>query len=119
MERVLPPYRERTVKFSLPPIEGALTEETSGPSTEVSLAMNAVTPAFACGEIRPGEAETIARVVDTFARAIETTKKDGSGLNLVQILTAGNYDEDNSEDNSGGDDSEEAGDYDETDDCDS
>jgi hypothetical protein len=112
MERVLPPYRERTVKFSLPPIEGALTEETSGPSTEVSLAMNAVTSAFACGEIRPGEAETI-------ARAIETTKKDGSSLNLLQILTAGNYDEDNSEDNSGGDDSEEAGDYDETDDCDS
>ena len=30
MERVLPPCRERTVKFSLPPIEGALTEETSG-----------------------------------------------------------------------------------------
>jgi hypothetical protein len=30
MERVLPPCRERTVKFSLPPIEGALTEKQAG-----------------------------------------------------------------------------------------
>jgi hypothetical protein len=120
MERVLPPYRVRTVKFSLPPIEGALTGETSGPSThEVSLAMNAVTSALACGEIRPGEAETIAGVVDTFVRAIETTKKEDPRLNLLQILTASNYDEDNSEGNSGGDGCEETGDYDETDDCDS
>jgi hypothetical protein len=119
MERVLPPCRERTVKFSPPPIEGALTE-SSGPSPfEVSLPMNGVTSALACGEIRPGEAETIAGVVDTFVRAIETTKKEGSRLNLLQILTAGNYDEDNSKDNSGGDDCEETGDYDETDDCDS
>src|SRR5215468_6316787 len=28
MERVLPPCRERTIKFSLPPIEAARTEET-------------------------------------------------------------------------------------------
>ena len=116
MERVLPPCRERTVKFSLPPIEGALTGETSGPSAhEVSLAMNAVTSALACGE-------TIAGVVDTFVRAIETTKKQGSGLNLLQILTAGNYDEDNSEgnsdSNSDGDDYEETDDHEETDDYD-
>jgi Family of unknown function (DUF5681) len=120
MERVLPPCRERTIKFSLPPIEGALTGERSGPSThEVSLAMNAVTSALACGEITPGEAETIAGVVDTFVRAIETTKKQGSGLNLLQILTAGNYDEDNSEGNSDGEDYEEADDNEETDDYDS
>ena len=74
MERVLPPCRERTIMFSLPPIEGALTGESNGPSAhDISLAMNAVTSALARGEITPGEAETIAGVVDTFVRAIETS----------------------------------------------
>jgi hypothetical protein len=113
MERVLPPCRERTVEFSLPSIGGALTGETCGPSaSDVSLAMNAVTSALAQGEITPGEAERIAAVVDTFVRAIETTKKAGSRLNLLQILTADNYDEDNSD----GEDYEETGEYKETDD---
>jgi len=40
------------------------------------------------GEITPGEAETIAGIVDTFVRAIEATKKEGSSLNLLQIFTA-------------------------------
>ena len=76
MERVLPPCRERNVKFRLPPIESTLTGDSCGPSSrDVSQAMNAVTAALAQGEITPGEAETIAGVVDTFVRAIETTKK--------------------------------------------
>ena len=125
MERVLPPCRERTVKFSLPPIEAARAGETCGPSAhDVSLAMNAVTAALARGEITPGEAERIAGVVETFVRAIKTTRKEGSGLNLLQILTAGKYDDDNAEDNSDGgdydetgeDDYDETGDYEETDD---
>jgi len=120
MERVLPPCRERTVKFSLPPIESARTGKSCGPSPhDVSLAMDAVTSALARGEITPGEAETIAGVVDTFVRAIETTKKDGSRLNLLQILRAGDDDEENSEDDSDGGDYEETGEYEETDDCDS
>jgi hypothetical protein len=119
MERVLPPCRERTVEFSLPPIEAARTEETCGPSArDVSRAMDAVTSALARGEITPGEAEKIAGVVDTFVRAIATTKKDGSGLNLLQILTAGNYDEDDSDDGSEVGDYEESGEYEETDDYD-
>src|SRR6266436_28043 len=61
MERVLPPCRERTVKFSLPPIEAARTGKSCGPSPrDVSLAMDAVTSALARGEITPGVAETIA-----------------------------------------------------------
>src|SRR5246127_3642164 len=96
MERVLPPCRERTVKFSLPPIEAGRPGKRRGPSPQdVSLAMDAVTSA-----LTPGEAETIAGVVDTFVRAIETTKKDGSRLNLLQILAANEYDDDNSEDDS-------------------
>ena len=117
MERVLPPCRERTVKFSLPPIEAARTGKSHGPSPhDVSLAMDAVTSALAQGEITPGEAETIAGVVDTFVRAIETTKKDNSRLNLLQILRAGEYDDENYEDDSEGGDYEEVGEYEETDD---
>ena len=118
MERVLPPCRERTVKFSLAPIEAGRTGKSRGPSPrDVSLAMDAVTSALARGEITPGEAERIAGVVDTFVRAIETTKKDGSRFNLLQILRADCDDDENSEVDSDGGDYEEAGEYEETDDC--
>ena len=64
LERILPPCRERTVKFVLPPIESA---------ADIAPAMKAVTSALAGGLITPGEAATIAAVVDTFVRAIETS----------------------------------------------
>ena len=86
MERVLPPCRERAVEFSLPEIEGIAGEEAKGPSAhDVARAMDAVTSALARGEITPGEAERIAGVVDIFVRAIETTKKNGSRFNLLEI----------------------------------
>jgi hypothetical protein len=88
------------------------TAEACGPTAQdVSLAMNAVTSALAQGEISPGEAEKIAGVVDTFVRAIEATKKDSSRLNLLQILTAGDYDDDNAEDDPDEGGFEENGDY--------
>ena len=58
LERVLPPCRERTVKFALPPIESA---------ADIAAAMKAVTSALASGAITPGEAERIAAVVDTLS----------------------------------------------------
>ena len=64
LERVLPPCRERSVKFALPPIESA---------ADIAAAMKAVTSALAGGDISPGEAGTIASVVSTFVRAIETS----------------------------------------------
>src|ERR1700730_11252027 len=64
IERILPQCRERTVKFILPPIESA---------ADIAPAMKAVTSALAGGMITPGEAATIAAVVDTFVRAIETS----------------------------------------------
>src|SRR5271169_3401400 len=67
MERILPPCRDRTVKFALPPIESA---------SDIAAAMKAVTSALADGAITPGEAATIAAVVDTFVRAIETSDFD-------------------------------------------
>ena len=55
------------VRFALPPIESA---------AEIAPAMKAVTSALAAGLITPVEAGTIASVVDTFVRAIETSDFD-------------------------------------------
>jgi hypothetical protein len=116
MERILPPCRERAVEFKLPAIEGTARGEAKGLSADdVARAMDAVTSALAQGEITPGEAEKIAGVVDTFVRAIETTKKSGSRLNLLEILTASSGDEDNCD----ADDYEETEEYAESDDYDS
>jgi 23S rRNA A2030 N6-methylase RlmJ len=51
IERILPPCRERAVKFILPPIES---------TDDISAATQAVTAALARGDIAPGEAATIA-----------------------------------------------------------
>jgi hypothetical protein len=58
IERILPPCRERAVD-------------------DISAAMQAVTAALARGDITPGETATIAGVVETFARADESTKRRG------------------------------------------
>jgi hypothetical protein len=84
IERILPPCRERVVKFALPPIES---------TDDISAAMQAVTAGLARGDITPGEAATIAGVVETFARAIETTKRRGFAVDPLQILALGDYDE--------------------------
>jgi len=84
IERILPRCRERAVNFTLPPIES---------TDDISAAMQAVTAALARGDITPGEAATIAAVVETFARAIDTTKRRGFAVDPLQILALGDYDE--------------------------
>src|ERR1700730_2163596 len=64
LERILPACRERAVKFALPPIKSA---------ADIAAAMKAVTSALANGAITPGEAATIAAMVDTFVRGLETS----------------------------------------------
>jgi hypothetical protein len=64
IERILPPCRERTIEFTLPPIESP---------ADIAPAMKAVAAALADGVISPGESEAIARMVDTFVRTIETS----------------------------------------------
>lgn len=64
LERILPPCRERAVKFALPSIESP---------ADIAPAMKAVTTALADGVITPGEGEAIARIVDTFIGAIATS----------------------------------------------
>ena len=84
IERIVPPCRERPVKFTLPPIENA---------ADIAAAMNAVIAALARGIVTPGEAERIANVVDTFARAIATTKRRELAVDPLQIFGLSNFDE--------------------------
>jgi hypothetical protein len=67
LERILAPRRERVVRFELPAIESA---------ADIARAMGAVTAAVAQGALTPGEADVMARVVDTFVRAIDTSDFD-------------------------------------------
>jgi hypothetical protein len=74
LERILPPCREGRVEFAPPPIESA---------ADVAAAMKAFTSALVGGMVTLGEAATIAAVVDTFVRAIETSDFDRR-LQLVE-----------------------------------
>jgi uncharacterized protein DUF5681 len=80
IERILPQCRERAVKFALPAIESA---------ADIAPAMKAVTSALAGGMITPAEAATIAAVVDTFVRAIETSDFD----RRLKIMEADHFDQ--------------------------
>ena len=63
--RILPPRRERPVRFDLPPIESA---------ADLKAAMAAVTAAVANGELTIREAWEFSQMLDTFIRAIDTTE---------------------------------------------
>jgi Family of unknown function (DUF5681) len=62
LERILAPRRERAVNFTLPSIESA---------ADLAAAMRAVAAAVANGALTPGEAESFARTIDIFVRAID------------------------------------------------
>jgi hypothetical protein len=64
LERIIPPRRERPVSVGLPPIRGA---------ADLAGTMAAITTAAAQGTITPGEAARLARVVEIFVRAVETS----------------------------------------------
>ena len=88
LERLLPPRRERAVRFRLPGLATAGREASRVAPGAVLRAMNTVLSALASGEITPGEGERIAGMVATFVAAFQTTKKGDSGFNMLRILTA-------------------------------
>jgi hypothetical protein len=67
LERILAPRRGRPVQLALPPIRNA---------ADIAGTMGAITAAAACGDITPGEAAELAKVVDTLVRSIETSDFD-------------------------------------------
>ena len=64
LERIIPPRRARPVKLGLPPVRGA---------ADLAPTMAAITTAAGQGMITPGEAAELARVVEIFVRAVETS----------------------------------------------
>ncbi len=62
LERVIAPRRGRPVHLDLPPI---------GTVADIADTMAALTAAVAAGDITPGEAVAVAKVVEIFVRAIE------------------------------------------------
>jgi hypothetical protein len=67
LDRVIAPRRGRHVHLELPPIANP---------ADIAAAMAAITAAVAAGAITPGEAAEVAKVVDTYIRAIEASDFD-------------------------------------------
>ena len=64
LERIIPPRRGRPVQLGVPPVSGA---------GDLGDTMAAITTAATSGAITPGEATELARVVEIYVRAIETS----------------------------------------------
>lgn len=67
LDRILPPRRERPTNFELPRLQSA---------ADTAAAVAAIVAAVAAGEIMLGEAAELARLVDTFVKAIEANEFD-------------------------------------------
>jgi hypothetical protein len=65
IDRIVPARRDNPVSFTLPTIESA---------ADAVKAMAGVLDAVADGELTPGEAEQVAKLIDTFARTLEVTE---------------------------------------------
>jgi hypothetical protein len=64
LERIIPPRRGRPVRLGLPLLRDA---------ADCGGAMAAITNAAVDGSITPGDAAELARVVEIFVRAVETS----------------------------------------------
>jgi hypothetical protein len=64
LDRILPARRDRPVSFSLPAIETA---------SDASRAIGAILAAVAAGDVTPGEAEAVAKIVETHIRTLEAS----------------------------------------------
>ena len=67
LDRLIAQHRERLGAFALPPMRRP---------ADLVAAMEAIAPAVARGVLAPAEAAELAKVVDTFAKAIETRDFD-------------------------------------------
>ena len=65
LDRIYPPRKDSPVSFTLPKIES---------TADASQALSGLLAAVAAGEITPGEAAEIARLLEGFVRAKETTE---------------------------------------------
>ncbi len=65
LDRILPPRKDRPITFDFPAITTA---------AEAATTMSAILAGVAGGEITPAEASEIAKLVDSYVRAVEVTE---------------------------------------------
>jgi hypothetical protein len=65
VDRILPPRKDRPVTFDFPTITTA---------AEAAAALSAILGAVASGQVTPGEASEVAKLVDSYVRAVEATE---------------------------------------------
>jgi len=65
LDRICPPRRDGPVAFALPPLKSA---------EDAAVAMGAILESVSNGELTPGEAGDIGRLIDVFTRALEVSE---------------------------------------------
>jgi hypothetical protein len=76
LERLIPPVRERRISLDVPKLESA---------TDIAQAVGTVLDSVACGEITPGEGQTIATLLEVHRKAIETAELEQRIARLERI----------------------------------
>ena len=77
LDRLVPPRRDRPVVFALPALRTA---------ADAARAMAALAAAVASGDLTPGEATELARLVEAFTRALEAAEFETRLAALEQRL---------------------------------
>ena len=65
LDRIVPPRRDRPVRFAMPALNS---------TEDAAKAVGAITVAVARGELTPSEAGELSRVIEAYVRAIETSE---------------------------------------------
>jgi hypothetical protein len=65
LDRILPPRKDRPVSFVLPAVTGP---------NDAAAAMSSILGAVSSGEITPGEGAEVAKLIDSYVRAVEATE---------------------------------------------
>src|SRR4051812_18894063 len=65
LDRILPPRKDRPVRFTLPPINDA---------QDAAATVSAVLAAVAAGDLTPSDAGEISKLIDAYVRAFETAE---------------------------------------------
>jgi hypothetical protein len=76
LERILPPRRERLVRFKLPRLQSL---------ADAATAMAAIIAAVATADLTLGEAAELAKLIGAFAKALEETA--GGDSDLIEVWT--------------------------------
>lgn len=81
LERIVPPRKDRPVSFPMPKIEN--------PSGAISL-MSAMLEAVGSGEVTPGEASEISKLIEGYVKTLEMTEFEARLKSLEERAGIGN-----------------------------